>query len=380
MTELPSCGPLVIDNWRASGDSQEPPEVLEYPLFTDAWMTGGTTAFGPYELFNTIAHAGMPRDSLKPALVLRVQYHFRHELPSMEKTNVGSYHGGELQDEVAALVSLVLGIRLKAGPASREFPPHGSDPRGVPIAYYGFREPVLITNSCGRMLPNALGAHSLDSLKRFPILPELTQSDGTALVRSARLYQESVWIAESDPAMAWLLMVSAVECAAHRWDQRYETPVERLRASRPDLAKILEERCPDLIDEVALRLVESLGATQKFVKFLLRFLPEPPPARPPVTFRVQWTSRQLKRILSMVYKYRSQALHAGIPFPAPMCEPPRRVAHDWPAPPEKPLGLAASARGGVWVAKDVPLHLHVFEYLARGALLNWWQSLTGQNP
>jgi hypothetical protein len=44
------------------------------------------------------------------------------------------------------------------------------------------------------------------------------------------------------------------------------------------------------------------------------------------------------------------------------------------APPEMPLGLAMSGKQGSWLLKDTPVLLHVFEYLVRGALVNWWSA------
>jgi len=123
----------LLENWRAHNRGEASIGAYEYPLFTDAWITGGTLVFGPYHLFNTIAHAGMNADSLKPQLVLRSEAHVEWKPPPMDKTATETYHGGKLSDEVAALVSLALGIRVKAGPSNREFPVGDPDPRGVPI-------------------------------------------------------------------------------------------------------------------------------------------------------------------------------------------------------------------------------------------------------
>jgi len=82
----------------------------------------------------------------------------------------------------------------------------------------------------------------------------------------------------------------------------------------------------------------------------------------------------MKKLLTLVYNYRSRALHGGRPFPAPMCEPPM-IFGDTNVPAERPLGITMSTRGGTWRAKDVPLCLHMFEHIVRGALLNWWESL-----
>jgi hypothetical protein len=47
---------------------------------------------------------------------------------------------------------------------------------------------------------------------------------------------------------------------------------------------------------------------------------------------------------------------------------------------ERPTGLAIGVMGGQWLAKDLPLFLSTFEYMVRGALLNWWQGMTGEIP
>ncbi len=41
----------------------------------------------------------------------------------------------------------------------------------------------------------------------------------------------------------------------------------------------------------------------------------------------------------------------------------------------RPTSLATMANGGVWIIDDTPILLHTFEYIVRGALLNWWVSL-----
>lgn len=80
--------------------------------------------------------------------------------------------------------------------------------------------------------------------------------------------------------------------------------------------------------------------------------------------------------MSKVYSYRSKALHEGRPFPAPMCLTPLGFAE---VPVEIPLALGASMLGGTWIKKDVPMLLHTFEYIARQALLRWWQHVHAKN-
>jgi hypothetical protein len=57
-----------------------------------------------------------------------------------------------------------------------------------------------------------------------------------------------------------------------------------------------------------------------------------------------------------------------------MCEAPRKWG-DSAAHSEVPLGQATITLGGTWLRKDTPISLHTFEYIVRGALLNWWTSL-----
>src|SRR4051812_379492 len=104
----------------------------------------------------------------------------------------------------------------------------------------------------------------------------------------------------------------------------------------------------------------------------LAHLPEAPLQRAAVG-QVAWTPRAMRKILEIVYDYRSRALHGGEPFPAPMCWVPtifEGIAL------ETPGGLAAATQGATWLASDTPINLHVFAYIVRGALLRWIASLT----
>jgi hypothetical protein len=45
-----------------------------------------------------------------------------------------------------------------------------------------------------------------------------------------------------------------------------------------------------------------------------------------------------------------------------------------------PFGLAAGDGSSVWLAKDMPMYLHLFEYVVRGALIRWWQEASVLEP
>jgi hypothetical protein len=171
------------------------------------------------------------------------------------------------------------------------------------------------------------------------------------------------------------MLVSALETAAFYWRDAEEPPVKRLIASKPDLFDLLKDTgIPELPERVAEKIAPSLGATKKFIDFVLEFLPDPPAVRPPNWMQLSWDRRSMKDSLLKIYNYRSMALHGGTPVPAPMCESPFRD-QDWMASAEIPMGLASRSMGGTWMKKDTPMLLHTFELISRGVLQRWWQSL-----
>jgi hypothetical protein len=177
-------------------------------------------------------------------------------------------------------------------------------------------------------------------------------------------------------------MISALEVAAVH-HQAEDPLIDVLRQSKPKLVARLEDVNPALAEEVATSLSRELRATARFLDFMKRFMPPPPALRPPVEWaRLDWDPKPMKKALGQVYELRSFALHEGIPFPPPMCNPPTLIDSSWPAPHEGVLGLAAAAgSNGVWTwtADDLPMSLHTFEYIARGALLSWWTAIAARS-
>jgi hypothetical protein len=370
-------GPPSWANWRAYMKDLPSEGAYEVPLYTDAHITGMIQeGYGPYQFLNTVPMSEQPGE-LRPAVVLRVWDHFddRSALSEpMTRTDDERYHGGWLNDEVAALASLSVGIRLKPGRVTREFRV-GEDPQGRPIAFGSGRDPVLLPGSSRPVLPRTVGTHSLDALTPLLGLPTMEPADAIVLVRAARLYQDGVWIADTEPELSWIMLVSAIEAAAGHWRAAIEAPLDRLRASRPELEPLLWNAGGEaLVLRVAEEIAPYMGATKKFVDFIMEFLPEPPEPRPDEFARHSWEAKELKKSCQAVYNYRSRALHGGSPFPAPMCEPPF-VFGAGGVPTEIPIGGGMRTKGGTWLAKDTPILLHTFEYIVRGALLRWWRSM-----
>ena len=380
-------GTPAYANWRAFLENKPSLGAYEYLMYTDARLTGEVAdGLEPYRFFNLVP-VEMRKGRVRAAVALRVSLHadFRMLSPSMgETTNRSLYHGGGMEDELAALASLKCGVRFRIAGLTRRFDIE-DDPQGRLEAYPNLPEPTSIMSDTrniaglsvpGFVLDSATGDHSMMPIKEIKTFVLLSPEHATDLVRAARLYQDALWTVESEPNLAWLMLVAAIETAANSFYSTEKPPLERLRISRPELVKSLEKAGgKELATLVADEFAGSIGATKKFVDFLIAFLSQPPQVRPK-GMQVEWTESNLKVVFRRIYDYRSRALHDGIPFPAPMCMPPR-LGHplQGEVAEEKPLGLGHSIGIHAWQEKDTPILFHTFEYIARNALNAWWTEI-----
>src|ERR1700731_2692572 len=89
------------------------------------------------------------------------------------------------------------------------------------------------------------------------------------LIRCARLYQDALWMAESQPALAWLLLVSALETGAVYWRSGKEDVIVRVRTENTELYDDLAKLDSTMPRRVAEAFKDSFGVTKKFVDFVL---------------------------------------------------------------------------------------------------------------
>lgn len=359
-------------NWRAVRAGSVPSQTVEMRLYSDAWFVAEARGFGPYSFLNPVPSTRRgAMYELKPGVVLRAGVALPPDARVPLVTSDDHYHGGTLFDEVTALASLLLDARLVAGPIDREFG-WDDDPLGRPRAHDTSHLPLLPITNRAPQIPRLHGQRDLRHLAGLASYPLLEARSAIALVKAARLFQNALWIADSAPETAWLLLVSALETAANHWDGETKTPIERLTTTYPRLVSLLVEHDREaLVPKVAKILKGIIGSTDKFVTFVETFAP-PVPEERPAHGRFDFTPENLSAALRRIYKLRSRALHAGTPFPFPMCHSPDifdGVAE------EVPTGLAAGALGATWAVEDTPMLLHFFAYLARGALINWWRTL-----
>jgi hypothetical protein len=92
----------------------------------------------------------------------------------------------------------------------------------------------------------------------------------------------------------------------------------------------------------------------KVRKLVETHVPAPPAARPHEGHRIRWDD--IVTLVMKVYELRSNAVHAGLPFPAPLLDPP----HDATQPPPEASKATMGAGNSVWTKEDMPMYLHVF--------------------
>lgn len=349
--------------------------MAEIPLYSD---TNFTTIIRrpdwPFDLLPSLAD-NQP-NQVKLAAIARVRW--CGEVPNWDieqpiATDDGSYHGGDLGDEIAGLISLLYGVRCRSGGELRRWLPGTNgvwdDPLGQPFEI-GHRPPVWIAPHRRRTvlpMPPRTAAFS-DEVRRIESIANLDQGSAVALIRAARLYSNALWIADSDPNMAWLQLVSAIEVVAV--SHSATTPAwKRVEVGMPKVWAALVSISDTHAQQVGKMLAHLVKSTDRFLRFLEEFAPQPPMERPQFE-QFDWSN--LPDACRAIYDYRSRALHGGTPFPRPMCEPP--MVFDDGVSCEMPTGLASSDGVSTWRAEDLPMHLHLFEYITRGSLLSWWDS------
>ena len=101
----------ILQNWIARNAGFERYGIYEFPLYTDARMTGQIQrADWPYAFLNTVPIHDEPGYVQAP-VILRVDAHIaQSERPDFSKTDVSIYHGGLMTGEIAALASLCIGV------------------------------------------------------------------------------------------------------------------------------------------------------------------------------------------------------------------------------------------------------------------------------
>lgn len=370
--------PSAQRNWLARDAGDPLRGRSEFALYSDARFTSELSGLGPYTIINTLAGTGDPQPGVATrALVLRIDHHLDpgESLldPSNPITQVNAFHGGWIDDEVAALLSLALGVRCRSGGTTRFWEGDG-DPLGTPAEFH-HRVPYLPAPEFpgASVLPTVARETSLENARDLlTAYPRVPARKAGALVRAARRYQSALWAADDDPSLAWLQFVFALEAGASTFSHRGTSHIQRLRDDWGELAEILD-RAPHDIRDAAAKEASRDVRVQRRLRALLAAHPPSPPAQRPTQGVIDWS--KIDQLVMVVYRLRSEALHAGRPMPSPMCFPPHLGADAVPS--EGGMGSGYGGADGSWSASDVPMLLHTFAHVTGEVLRGWWAALGG---
>jgi hypothetical protein len=379
-------GPHGWLNWYAQREGQprrtsgHPGSVVIHPIweefavYTDVRLEGGWLMTGPFEFIAIDTLTTPVLGQARKLLLLRAWDHLVDGPPTRDaevRDDVLHYFGGDIGDEIAALLGLALARRFRSGGRVRLGLP--GDPLGHPdeILHHA---PALEPPHRRAMIAALADPVTLtDAAELLSVYPEMDSRDAVALVRGARQYVDGLWLADADPRLAWIKLIGALEAVANRFDdKRQETAIQQLKRHRKGLYRDLSARSPEVLETVAEEFARLYNVERKVWSFVRRFDPGPPAVRPQgMGWRFDWS--RLGEALAIIYQHRSRDLHDGIAFPWPLCEPPHRTEDGLPA--ERFPALGVRGRGGQWSAEILPMYLHVFAHLVGGALRAWWASL-----
>ncbi|MFV9452759.1 hypothetical protein ACNJ7E_04715 [Rhodococcus sp. NM-2] len=362
-------GTVAWKNWVAFNDGNPLIETYEDELHSDVSFFGGPISFGPHRLStvlrrNTQAHVG-------PAIIVEGDLH-ADLIPEvvvdgeLAPSDSKGYHGGTIGDEIAALISLELGVRIRFAGMRRSTGIQGS---GLPPFYMDVPRLARPGQPDREVLPHVVSRSTdLSGVSLLGSLPALDEDLQVELVRAARAYSQGIWWANEDPNQAWLQLVTAVEIAAGFRQKVADEPSALIEELWPELWTAIEPAEDSVRKKVSKLLAPQVRATRKFIDFLEKYSPARPDPEPQFD-KLDW--RQMRKHAQVVYRHRSKALHDGKPFPMPMLEVPR--IDESGVLQETPSGLSAGGLGGVWLAEETPMLLSTFEYIVRGSLLRWWE-------
>ena len=141
LLHAPRMGTDAWKNWRAFDSGEPERENYDDELQSDVSFIGGPADFGPFKLSIVIRGVNVGHE-VGPALIVHGGVH-ANLIPEivingkLAKADSTAYHGGSMSDEIAALVSLIAGVRLRAAGTVRLSGIHDPDDEdpGTPILF-----------------------------------------------------------------------------------------------------------------------------------------------------------------------------------------------------------------------------------------------------
>jgi hypothetical protein len=359
--------------WQLFHNADEQSDGWEYLLYTDSSLCGtGEAAVGPFTFFLTGAGSG-------PQPTGQLSLRIPHTYPKPEPTSVEFpalavkrrklWLGLGPDEEIAALLSLTLGVRLRSGGSIRRFR-HDGDPAGEPHLFKHHAPGLVPVRR--RVLPGLPGGPcpigpALEFLERYPCLQPM---EAFVLTKAASQFADALWIADSDPEQAWLRLVTALEVVAVYVQTEKIDALTVFEGAYPKAAERIRtlEGGAAALPQIAEEFEGLLSAGQRFRAFAARYRPDPPPTRPNQEWQVSWG--ELDDAIKKIYDYRSELLHQGTRLPPMMLD--AVVDRDGNGLAECPDNTATYVEGGAaWPSGELPMHLWLFADIVRRTLLTW---------
>lgn len=364
---------MLHENWLLYLDSQGCLYMSEFPMYSDVTVRAEVLeGMGPLTFHNALPFKQEGSGDVVIPVVVRVGFYSKPDLPNLSESSYAHYHGGWLPDEIAALLSLALGARFFAGDSIREFDSYDNDPLGKPLFTNRTFPPISHISTKRHILPEVSQSKDLRDICFFESFGKLSPAIAERVIQCSRQYQNALWVAESNPELCWLMLISAIEIAANEWAKSEQIKLSDLETSYPEFFdELVKNENQVLLNLAAETFAPITKATAKFIKFCKEFSPKNLEQKDSTGFK--YSSTQLSKSLSTIYNHRSKALHSGIPFPAPMCSPPDEYEKGVFR--QVPNSLGVYTKGAVWVGSDIPMNLHLFHFLTREILLSWVRSL-----
>lgn len=373
---LDHLGPPAWTNWHRFIDdpgSHQGLHAVETNLYSDTRLTGSlelrenwgySQDGGPYRVLHAYGNGGPCDDGM-----VHPRYIFRAMLVPEGKNWPKVVEGIDIEHEVAALLTLETGVRIHTGSRTRYINPE--DPVGSPRGELLHPGQVQRGSSWHWLVPGLEMLSGVHQCALFVTYLKLSKPSAVALTRASMSYSSALWICESQPELAWLLFVTALECIAATVPLRTSDTAPALPV---ELDSVMAALPNDQREILTSYIQERTFSTRKFLELLQRFLPAAPmqrlhhePTRPSEG-RLDWDWSRMKPLLKRVYDMRSKRLHAGVHFPVWMCDAPRKTSDGqfvWEYS-ERPKNVRCPG--------SPDLTLNTFAYITRMTILNWWRA------
>ena len=382
-------GPYLWRTLRAQASGATATAGKEALLYTDSVLTSAQDRLDIGAATVQVAVGSLTDPTVPaPRVVLRWWEYdesdapLRPDYPTRVVNAQDYWLGMHVDQEVAAVLSLLLGVRMRSGGTIRRYRPDDLAGRTdlvehvvptLPPRAWSGRPIVRVPVGGQERVPLD------DIVPRVADLRLVSALHAVTMVRAASVFSDALWVCDHDPELAWLHCVTALELAADRYDRDQVNAVELFRkeAGKKNFEKVSAEG-PEALARAAEQYRRRTRAEKKLYALLDAFPPAAPAVRPasPTWAGLNWDDQaDLRRRVETIYAHRSARLHGGVQFPAPLLIP--------------PLVPGAEHAGGVddvepvwhggglgWRNADLPLTLDAFVHLTRSCLLAWWESLT----